>query len=167
MFGEEPYGNYNRILLSDVLNGSHEAEDIFLNPLAWYADNGIKLHAGVKVSKILRHAQQIEAEGGLVESYDKLIIATGSLPFIPPMDGLKLPDGSDKPGVFVFRNFGGLSQDHRLRDGQKTRRGDRRGACSVLEAARGLAEFLARRARDSARQRDHGPAAGRSRPPRS
>ncbi|HEY0469168.1 MAG TPA: FAD-dependent oxidoreductase, partial [Polyangiaceae bacterium] len=42
MFGEEPYGNYNRILLSDVLNGSHEAEDIFLNPLAWYADNGIK-----------------------------------------------------------------------------------------------------------------------------
>ena len=39
IFGEEPYGNYNRILLSDVLNGSHEPEDIFLNPLAWYADN--------------------------------------------------------------------------------------------------------------------------------
>src|SRR5215510_5488732 len=81
MFGEEPYGNYNRILLSDVLNGSHQAEEIFLNPLSWYAENGIKLHAGVKVSKISRHAQQVEGEGGIVESYDRLIIATGSLPF--------------------------------------------------------------------------------------
>src|SRR3954464_6988515 len=76
IFGEEPYGNYNRILLSDVLNGSHEPEDIFLNPLAWYRDNGIKLHAGVKVSKILRHAQKIEAKGGIEASYDQLIIAT-------------------------------------------------------------------------------------------
>src|SRR3954464_10856635 len=83
MFGEEPYGNYNRILLSDVLNGSHEPSDIFLNPLAWYADNGIKLDAGVRVSKILRHSREVVAEGGIVEAYDRLIIATGRVPFIP------------------------------------------------------------------------------------
>ena len=61
MFGEEPYGNYNRILLSDVLNGSHDASEIFLNPLSWYETNRIKLHAGVKVLKIHRHARQVDA----------------------------------------------------------------------------------------------------------
>ena len=51
MFGDEPYGNYNRILLSNVLNGSQEARDIFLNPLDWYEDNQIKLHAGVRIHR--------------------------------------------------------------------------------------------------------------------
>src|SRR5688572_13442298 len=54
MFGAEPYGNYNRILLSNVLNGSQSATDIFMNPLGWYRDNGITLHAGVKAVKIDR-----------------------------------------------------------------------------------------------------------------
>src|SRR5258705_10522644 len=54
MFGAEPYGNYNRILLSNVLNGSQSATDIFMNPLAWYRDNGIRLHAGVRVTCIDR-----------------------------------------------------------------------------------------------------------------
>src|SRR5450432_2208146 len=67
MFGEEPYGNYNRILLSDVLNGSHDAADIFLNPLAWYQENGVRLHAGVRVSKILRHSQEVVGEGDVIE----------------------------------------------------------------------------------------------------
>lgn len=46
VFGDEPHGNYNRILLSNVLNGTQDAKEIFLNPLEWYADNGITLHAG-------------------------------------------------------------------------------------------------------------------------
>ena len=46
VFGDEPYGNYNRILLSGVLAGTHDPKDIFLNPLAWYEENGITLHAG-------------------------------------------------------------------------------------------------------------------------
>ena len=46
MFGDEPYGNYNRILLSNVLNGSYKEDEIFLNPLAWYEENNIRLHAG-------------------------------------------------------------------------------------------------------------------------
>src|SRR5262245_58552941 len=54
MFGAEPYGNYNRILLSNVLNGSHGAAEIFMNPLAWYEQNGIRLHSGVKATRIDR-----------------------------------------------------------------------------------------------------------------
>ena len=59
MFGAEPYGNYNRILLSNVLNGSQTATDIFMNPLAWYRDNGIRLHAGVKATQIDRERRVV------------------------------------------------------------------------------------------------------------
>src|SRR5437870_7315361 len=59
MFGAEPYGNYNRILLSNVLNGSQSATDIFMNPLAWYRDNGITLHAGVRALKIDRERKVV------------------------------------------------------------------------------------------------------------
>src|SRR5688500_15332942 len=59
MFGAEPYGNYNRILLSNVLNGSQSATDIFMNPLSWYRDNDITLHAGVKAIKIDREKKTV------------------------------------------------------------------------------------------------------------
>src|SRR5688572_25936082 len=52
MFGDEPCGNYNRILLSSVLSRSHKASDIFINPMEWYADKGIVLHAGKRVEAI-------------------------------------------------------------------------------------------------------------------
>src|SRR4051812_20168231 len=84
MFGEEPYGNYNRILLSDVLNGSHEEKDIFLNPLAWYEEHGVRLHAGVRAANILRSARVVVGDNGVSEPYDVVVIATGSVPFIPP-----------------------------------------------------------------------------------
>ncbi len=57
MFGEEPTGNYNRILLSNVLNGSYKEDEIFLNPLSWYEENNIRLHAGKRASGLLRRAQ--------------------------------------------------------------------------------------------------------------
>src|SRR5690348_11387442 len=79
MFGDEPYGNYNRILLSDVLNGSHDASDIFLNPLSWYQENGIRLHAGVKAEHVLRHSRKVLGTGEIGEGYDFLLIATGSV----------------------------------------------------------------------------------------
>src|SRR3989442_10552309 len=69
MFGDEPYGNYNRILLSGVLAGSHEPKDIFLNPLQWYTENGITLHAGVRVESIDRDARLVHGAGGIVERY--------------------------------------------------------------------------------------------------
>src|SRR6266852_1987124 len=88
VFGDEPYGNYNRILLSSVLAGTHEPQDIFINPLTWYEQNNIKLHAGVRVTGIDRALKTVMGADGTTEGYDKLVIATGSSPFIPPLAGL-------------------------------------------------------------------------------
>ncbi len=77
VFGDEPYGNYNRILLSNVLNGTQDAKEIFLNPLAWYEENGITLHAGEKVTQVDREAKLVHADG-LAVPYDYLVFATGS-----------------------------------------------------------------------------------------
>src|SRR6185369_1344917 len=140
MFGDEPYGNYNRILLSDVLNGSHDASEIFLNSLPWYEENGIHLHAGVRAERIYRHAREVIGTGGVKERYDELILATGSLPFIPPMAGLKLADGSDKPGVFVFRNLDDCKRITAYAMGKKSAVVIGGGLLG-LEAARGLQNF--------------------------
>src|SRR5438034_7720876 len=98
MFGDEPYGNYNRILLSNVLNGSQDPTEIFLNPLAWYEENGITLHAGKRVTRIDRAAKTVHA-GDFAVEYDYLVFATGSKPFIPPIPGTPLH------GVFAFRTL--------------------------------------------------------------
>lgn len=98
MFGDEPYGNYNRILLSNVLNGSQDAKEIFLNPLTWYDENGVTLHAGKRVTKIDRD-RKIVAADGIEEPYDILVFATGSRAFVPPIPGTSLH------GVFVFRTI--------------------------------------------------------------
>lgn len=105
MFGDEPYGNYNRIMLSHVLSGEESDADIFLNPLSWYEDNGITLHAGVRADRIDRFAKHVFSSDGRVTPYDTLVIATGSRPHLPPMDGLYTPGGSVKPGVFGFRTI--------------------------------------------------------------
>src|SRR5438477_2052211 len=59
MFGAEPYGNYNRILLSNVLNQTQKPSEIFMNPLAWYEENHICLHAGVKAFQIDRQRKKV------------------------------------------------------------------------------------------------------------
>ena len=105
MFGDEPYGNYNRIMLSHVLAGEESDADIFLNSLHWYRENNITLHAGVRVERIDRFTKYVFANNGYVVPYDVLIIATGSQSFMPPMDGLYTPSGSVKPGVFTFRTI--------------------------------------------------------------
>jgi nitrite reductase (NADH) large subunit len=98
VFGDEPYGNYNRILLSNVLNGSQDAKEIFLNSLAWYEENGIALHAGKRVTSVDREAKTVRA-GDFEVPYDYLVFATGSKPFIPPIPGTPLR------GVFAFRTL--------------------------------------------------------------
>src|SRR2546422_9320281 len=85
VFGDEPYGNYNRILLSSVLAGSHQAKDIVLNSIEWYRDNGITFHAGVRVEAVDRGAKIVAGAGGINERYDQLVFATGSRPFVPPI----------------------------------------------------------------------------------
>ncbi len=138
VFGDEPYGNYNRILLSNVLSGTHDPKDIFINPLSWYEENDIKLHAGVRVQKIDPAAKRVYGAGGVVEEYDKLVIATGSRPFIPPLDGLKTQTGAGfKDGVFVFRTLDDCDGIIKYAQGVE-RAAVIGGGLLGLEAARGL-----------------------------
>ncbi|MDO8531067.1 MAG: nitrite reductase large subunit NirB [Dehalococcoidia bacterium] len=137
MFGEEPYGNYNRILLSSVMAGSHDPKDIFLNSLGWYEENGVKLHAGVRVGWIDRLSKKVYAPGGVTAAYDKLVIATGSSAFVPPMGGLYDQSGEFKPGVFAFRTLDDC--DRMIKYAGKARRAAVIGGGLLgLEAARGL-----------------------------
>ncbi len=99
VFGAEPHGNYNRILLSPVLAGEKTINDIILNDLKWYADNHITLHTGKEITTIDRRARQVIAADGTVAEYDRLLLATGSNPFIIPVPG------SDLPGVIGFRDI--------------------------------------------------------------
>ncbi|MEW6591308.1 MAG: nitrite reductase large subunit NirB [Pseudomonadota bacterium] len=99
VFGAEPHPNYNRILLSPVLAGEQTVEDIVLNPLDWYAENHITLHLGKKVVKIDRAARFVEADDGTRADYDRLLLATGSNPFILPVPG------ADLEGVISFRDI--------------------------------------------------------------
>ncbi|MGA2879032.1 MAG: nitrite reductase large subunit NirB [Bryobacteraceae bacterium] len=140
MFGDEPTGNYNRILLSNVLNGSYQEEEIFLNPLSWYQENGIHLHAGLRAAGLLRRAKLVYGEDGSAEPYDQLIIATGSRPFIPHIEGISMPDGSFKPGVFVFRTLDDCREIARYAQGKKIA-AVIGGGLLGLEAARGLQNF--------------------------
>jgi NAD(P)H-nitrite reductase large subunit len=105
IFGDEPYGNYNRILLSDILSGAQDPGEIFINALDWYRENNIVLHAGAPVVKIDRAAKVITSEAGVREAYDRLLIATGSRAFIPPIPGVFGADKRLKSGVFGFRNI--------------------------------------------------------------
>ena len=99
VFGAEPYGNYNRILLSPVLAGEKTIDDIMLNTREWYEENNIKLHAGKKVVGVDRKLKKVIAEDGTEESYDRLLLATGSNPFVIPVPGHELP------GVIGFRDI--------------------------------------------------------------
>ncbi|MFJ3263424.1 nitrite reductase large subunit NirB [Pseudomonas sp. NPDC086581] len=90
VFGAEPHPNYNRILLSPVLAGEQAFEDIVLNDLNWYSENGIRLLLNRKVTRIDRHRRKVYAEDGTEAEYDRLLIATGSNPFILPVPGSRL-----------------------------------------------------------------------------
>ena len=99
VIGEEPWGNYNRILLSPVLSGDKTIDDIMLHPNAWYSDKNIRFIAGDAAVKIDRPRKQVYTEKGLVVDYDRLILATGSKPFVPPIPGW------DLKGVISFRDI--------------------------------------------------------------
>ncbi|MDV4263243.1 nitrite reductase small subunit NirD [Acinetobacter seifertii] len=99
VIGEEPWGNYNRIMLSPVLSGEKTIEDIMLHPPKWYDDKGIKFIASDKAVKIDRPRKVVYTEKGQTVDYDRLILATGSAPFIPPVQGV------DLKGVLTFRDI--------------------------------------------------------------
>jgi len=99
VFGAEPHGNYNRIMLSPVLAGDKTIDEIMTHDLAWYEQNNITLHSDSKVTHIDRHNKTVETDTGLSASYDKLLIATGSNPFMLPLPGAELE------GVISFRDI--------------------------------------------------------------
>ena len=99
VFGAEPHPNYNRILLSPVLAGEQSVAEIVLNPLAWYADNGITLHLGKQVVAVDRRRRVVRTACGIEAEYDRLLIATGSVPFILPVPGKELE------GVLAYRDI--------------------------------------------------------------
>jgi nitrite reductase (NADH) large subunit len=103
VFGAEPHPNYNRILLSPVLAGEQTIDQIILNDWAWYTDNHITLHAGWKVTEVDRVHRIVHAENAAGEKtsaeYDRLIMATGSNPFILPIPG------KDLKGVLAYRDI--------------------------------------------------------------
>jgi len=105
MFGDEPYGNYNRIMLSNLLAGVEDEAGIFLNDLGWYADNDITLHTGARIEKIDRDAKVVIAADGTSTPFDKLIIATGSSSWTPPIKNISNPKRGYHQGVFAFRTL--------------------------------------------------------------
>jgi nitrite reductase (NADH) large subunit len=131
VFGEETHVNYNRILLSSVLAGEKSSDDIVLNSLDWYEKNRIQLRLGIRITEIDPAAKTVTGDDGSVTPFDKLLIATGSNPLIPSMEGTK------KEGVYVFRN---LDDTRALLDraGKGIKAAVIGGGLLGLEAARGL-----------------------------
>jgi nitrite reductase (NADH) large subunit len=103
VFGAEPHGNYNRILLSPVLAGEKHVEEIVLHPREWYAQNGVTLHAGDPVIEIDRRKRLVRSKHGVEQHYDRLLLATGSNPIMLPIPGTHLP------GVLTFRDLADVS----------------------------------------------------------
>ncbi len=131
IFGDETHANYNRILLSMVLAGEKSADDIIINDVDWYQENGIRARLGVRIENIDRARRVVIDDDGGETEFDKLILATGSTAFIPPIPGV------DKANVHVFRT---LDDTHALMS--KARKGCKAvvigGGLLGLEAARGL-----------------------------
>ncbi len=133
IFNAEPRVNYDRIMLSPVLSGEKTFEQIVIHGDSWYIRNGVTLYKGVRIAAVDRAAKTVTSDGGLVESYDRLVIATGSVPVILPVPGHNLP------GVLTYRDLddvGAMMLAAKAR-GRAVVIG---GGLLGLEAAAGLAE---------------------------
>ncbi len=131
VFGEETYVNYNRIMLSSVLAGEKQMDEIVLHPLTWYSENQVQLQLGTRIVDIDPVKKLVRDEDGGVTEYDKLLLATGSSPFVPPIPGVNLAN------VYAFRNI----QDTKKlleRAGPGVKAVVIGGGLLGLEAARGL-----------------------------
>ncbi|MRN55237.1 nitrite reductase large subunit NirB [Paenibacillus monticola] len=131
IFGSEPHPNYNRIMLSSVLAGGANMDEIIINDLEWYRSHNITLYIGQTVTAIDTDKRKIYSDQGIEIEYDELILATGSHPFMLPLPG------ADKKGVIAFRDI----KDCEIM--QETAKSYRKavvigGGLLGLEAARGL-----------------------------
>ncbi|WP_026672010.1 nitrite reductase large subunit NirB [Alkalihalobacterium bogoriense] len=134
IIGKEPHPNYNRIQLSNVLQGETDFEDTIMNHWLWYEENNIHLYTGVEVTGIEPTTQTISTSTGETVCYDELIIATGSVPFILPIPG------ADKKGVIGFRDIADC--ETMMETAQHYKRAVVIGGGLLgLEAAKGLAHL--------------------------
>jgi NAD(P)H-dependent nitrite reductase large subunit/NAD(P)H-dependent nitrite reductase small subunit len=131
VFGAEPRGNYNRILLSPVLSGEQQADDIMLHRPAWYAKRGIVLHSGDPIVEIDRKKRMVRSKNGTLAPYDRLLIATGSDPIVLPLPG------KDLAGVVTFRDLDDVNKMLEA-SGEGKRAVVIGGGLLGLEAAHGL-----------------------------
>ena len=131
IFGDETHVNYNRILLSSVLAGEKEFDDIVLNDIDWYQANGIQARLGLRIDSVNLASKTIHSAQGCTTAFDKLLIATGSRPFLPPIAGI------DKQGIFVFRTLDDAKHLLAL-SGSGVKAVVIGGGLLGLEAARGL-----------------------------
>ncbi len=139
VFGEEPHGCYNRILLNRVLEGG-TADDITLKPAAWYAENGVTFRSGLRVNRVSHGTNRLWTANGAEHFFDVAVFATGSVPRIPTVEGVNGSNGKPKPGVFAYRT---IADVERMRAAAKP--GSRAvvvgGGLLGLEAAKGLADL--------------------------
>ena len=110
VIGDEPTGSYNRILLSAVLEGSHPRDALTLRGEQWYVDQGVGVLSGRRVAEVDRAAGEVVLEDGDRVAYDRLVLATGSIPTLPPIRGLVGPDGRLHPRVHAFRSLADLDR---------------------------------------------------------
>ncbi|MFZ5894562.1 MAG: FAD-dependent oxidoreductase [Myxococcota bacterium] len=139
VFGEEKGGAYNRILLGKVLGG--EAPDsIVTKPPEWYDAHGIRLVHSTRVQKLDTLRKTVDSADGQSRRYDVAVLATGSQPLVPPLEGMTAEDGELRAGVFVYRTMGDC-----LRMREYARSGDSAivvgGGLLGLEAAKVLSDL--------------------------
>ncbi|MBV2185364.1 MAG: nitrite reductase large subunit NirB [Rhizobium sp.] len=133
IFNAEPRVNYDRIMLSPVLSGEKTYEQIVIHGDGWYIDHGIMLYKGHRIVAIDREKKTVTSDQAVTESYDKLVIATGSVPFIIPVPG------KDLPGVISYRDLDDV-QAMLLAAQSREKAVVIGGGLLGLEAAAGLAE---------------------------
>jgi NAD(P)H-nitrite reductase large subunit len=105
VLADEPQVPYNRILLSAVLEGTHAADALALRPPEWYADHGVDLRLGARVLEVDRDAREVTLVDGERIAWDRLVLACGSIPTLPPIRGLVRRDGTLDPRVHPFRSL--------------------------------------------------------------
>jgi len=105
VIGDELHPAYNRVLLSSVLEGAHHTDAIVMRTRSWYDALGVQLLTGTRALEIDRDAKLVHLADGTVVPYDRLVLATGSSPVLPPIGGVIQPDHTMHPRVFAFRTL--------------------------------------------------------------
>ncbi len=133
VFGEEPRPAYDRVRLTDAFD-TDDDETLTFAPRSWYETNGIELRTGDPVVEIDRNHRKVRSQSGLEVEYDRLILATGSRPFVPPVPGMELPN------VFVYRTLEDLRAIRAATEPGKTA-AVLGGGLLGLEAAKALNDY--------------------------